>query len=574
MSAYKIIYRNSHPDWQEGCPIKIEAIQVSRNTESGVCFLQTKLTNISNADVHAIEFNVVLSNDEGDSETVDFQLLDADLPAGETLTPEAKKLSLSEVTDSATSITRVDEEKSFAAGIQIMDPEPVELSKELLEERNALLEEQGTDPKLNTGMHRKHNGWWQCGCGTVNVARSTCWKCHVSLDLLDKLNFETELIESHNSRLYNEAASKLKSRSRPDIEQSVKLFGSLSEESYKDSRELLSRAKEHLKEVNTTEIRRRKQLRIIALAVVLTLLVGVSINQFVILPQKEMEAKREATYNKALNQIELKDFDKAQKNLESLDGYKDSKPLLKDVKKSKRKEKNALLKKWYKQGLKALEGNDYSLALTSFENAADYSDAKQQVSKIKQQIKQHPFSLPVGQHAEFGKTEQDGDTSDGTEALQWKILAKDDSRALVVTDEVIDYRPYNSDRSKGSSWESCDLRDYLNSEFKNSVFSEEERSKIDGDIFIPDLKTIEQYMPAPSERSGYPTQYVSSKLSNTQAPMLRWWTSTVATGWTESSGNNGCYLVVVDTNGSAQELSTGEAVDQPQGVRPMMWVEI
>lgn len=56
MSKYKIAYRDANPSWQELCPVRMLAIQVSRDTETGACFLQTKIVNVSTKPISRIEF--------------------------------------------------------------------------------------------------------------------------------------------------------------------------------------------------------------------------------------------------------------------------------------------------------------------------------------------------------------------------------------------------------------------------------------------------------------------------------------------------------------------------------------
>ena len=48
MAKYKVIYRNENCSWSEGCPVRVSVVQVSRDTTSGACYLQTRLRNISN----------------------------------------------------------------------------------------------------------------------------------------------------------------------------------------------------------------------------------------------------------------------------------------------------------------------------------------------------------------------------------------------------------------------------------------------------------------------------------------------------------------------------------------------
>lgn len=165
MSKYKIVYRDANPSWQELCPVRMLAIQVSRDTETGACFLQTKIVNVSTKPISRIEFTVGLEGEGGETETVDFSLLDADLPAGEVLRPKAVRIKLSVITGSRAVVTRADGETSFGDPIDIDSPAPLALNGVEESERDVLLSEMGADTFKCAGVHSEHDGWWQCGCG-------------------------------------------------------------------------------------------------------------------------------------------------------------------------------------------------------------------------------------------------------------------------------------------------------------------------------------------------------------------------------------------------------------------------
>ena len=122
MSKYKIVYRDANPSRQELCPVRVLAVQVSRDTETGACFLQTKIVNVSTKPISRIEFTVGLEGEGGETENVDFSLLDADLPAGEVLRPKAVRIKLSVITGSRAVVTRADGETSFGDPIDIDSP--------------------------------------------------------------------------------------------------------------------------------------------------------------------------------------------------------------------------------------------------------------------------------------------------------------------------------------------------------------------------------------------------------------------------------------------------------------------
>ena len=68
-----------------------------------------------------------------------------------------------------------------------------------------------------------------------------------------------------------------------------------------------------------------------------------------------------------------------------------------------------------------------------------------------------------------GSTVQFGD-------YDWRVLAVDGNKALLITQYIIDERNYHSEWVD-VTWETCDLRAYLNGEFYNS-FSSSDRAKI------------------------------------------------------------------------------------------------
>ncbi len=64
----------------------------------------------------------------------------------------------------------------------------------------------------------------------------------------------------------------------------------------------------------------------------------------------------------------------------------------------------------------------------------------------------------------------------------WRILAIQDKKALIMTETMVSQKPYN-DFAGEVTWSDCSLRKYLNNEFYNS-FTEAEQSRI-----IPVLNT-------------------------------------------------------------------------------------
>lgn len=304
MSKYKIVYRDANPSWQELCPVRVLAIQVSRDTETRACFLQTKIVNVSTKPISRIEFTVWLEGEGGETETVDLSLLDADLPAGEVLRPKAVSIKLPVITGSSAIVTRADGETSFGDQIAIDCPAPLALSGVEESERDALLSEMRVDACKCSGVHSEHDGWWQCGCGAVNLKRGTCWNCGAVREKLAHLEDAAFLDESRRDRVYKTSIAILEKGNRKETEAAKKSLERLAEQGYGDSDEKAREA--DAKIANLTK--RRKKIAVVAVASIVLLAVMAAISPLpsMLEARADMKAEQEVIDNKSIGQtVEL-----------------------------------------------------------------------------------------------------------------------------------------------------------------------------------------------------------------------------------------------------------------------------
>lgn len=75
----------------------------------------------------------------------------------------------------------------------------------------------------------------------------------------------------------------------------------------------------------------------------------------------------------------------------------------------------------------------------------------------------------------FGKYEQDKIEENGPEDIEWYILDENDGKKLLLSKYALDYQMYNDDYA---TWETSHIREWLNDEFYNQAFSEEEKNRI------------------------------------------------------------------------------------------------
>ncbi|MBQ6505012.1 MAG: hypothetical protein IJI57_13975 [Flexilinea sp.] len=78
---------------------------------------------------------------------------------------------------------------------------------------------------------------------------------------------------------------------------------------------------------------------------------------------------------------------------------------------------------------------------------------------------------------QFGRYEQDNNSGNGTEAIEWQVLTVLKDRQLVVSRYILDYRNF-SDSINGSQWDSSAMRTWLNGDFYNNAFTAAEKNSI------------------------------------------------------------------------------------------------
>ena len=81
--------------------------------------------------------------------------------------------------------------------------------------------------------------------------------------------------------------------------------------------------------------------------------------------------------------------------------------------------------------------------------------------------------MKIGETITFGSYYQLGSKS----PIEWIILAKEGNKALLVSKYILDCKQYNTTNSK-VTWETCTLRKWLNNDFLNIAFNDNEKEKI------------------------------------------------------------------------------------------------
>lgn len=204
----------------------------------------------------------------------------------------------------------------------------------------------------------------------------------------------------------------------------------------------------------------------------------------------------------------------------------------------------------------------------------------------------------VGDTIVFGTYEQDNDISNGKENIEWLVLAKEDDRLLVISQYALDCQQYDMSKTDAPliTWESCTIRKWLNEDFLNVAFSDEEKamictvtvppdmnsfsnrnsgSTIQDRVFLLSTAEANRYFKSNEERMCVPTAYAKSNGADTSSDYTKggavtgwWWLRSPNTKW---DWNNGTY---VGNDGGVR--SYGDYVDRDvRGcVRPALWIDL
>lgn len=238
----------------------------------------------------------------------------------------------------------------------------------------------------------------------------------------------------------------------------------------------------------------------------------------------------------------------------------------------------------YSNAVKNVEEKNYEEAYITFKSLRMFKDSKAQASTL---LKDHPEVAQVGDIITFGNYEQDNKTANGKEEIEWKVLEKDQNgKMLLISRYALDCRHYHSKNEK-VTWETSDIRSWLNNDFYNTAFTKSQRAKIktttlenrdnadyntDGGndtkdkVFLLSIDEAKAYLPSTVERVCIATKYAESQGSQLESltRSCRW--------WLRSPGSTLYTASFVKVDGFILQLGTPVSVEK-RSVRPAMWVD-
>ena len=86
-------------------------------------------------------------------------------------------------------------------------------------------------------------------------------------------------------------------------------------------------------------------------------------------------------------------------------------------------------------------------------------------------------AVGVGDIVTFGRYEQDNDLTNGQEPIEWRVLLIEGDGAQMISVYALDAQPYN-EKPAVARWTECTLRTWLNTDFYDTAFDDEEKAVI------------------------------------------------------------------------------------------------
>lgn len=128
------------------------------------------------------------------------------------------------------------------------------------------------------------------------------------------------------------------------------------------------------------------------------------------------------------------------------------------------------------------------------DDKAQYASADQDQHGAQDEKEQMPQlsldNIKVGDIVQLGSYEQDDNSANGAEPLEWEVVAQENGKYLLLSHYVIDNMPYDNGMADDTvhanesnsdaycTWATSTIRSWCNGEFYNKSFTEEEKEYI------------------------------------------------------------------------------------------------
>jgi len=222
--------------------------------------------------------------------------------------------------------------------------------------------------------------------------------------------------------------------------------------------------------------------------------------------------------------------------------------------------------------LKNKQGNIYKIIAIcvaiaiGFTIAFSYISNKNQEKRAKEaQIRtitdRNIQTAQIGDIVEYGQLNMD--STNNLSPVEWIVLDKKDDNVLLVSKLILSSKKFGT-ASDRISWADSNIKNYLNSDFYNRVFSEYEKLNIKGTILEGDLED-NIFILSQDEMEQYLTEDTLYLGINRMAVGI----SEMNGYWTRTCQKNKCVAYNFENNSYETIYPT-----RAYGIRPAMWIDL
>ena len=169
----------------------------------------------------------------------------------------------------------------------------------------------------------------------------------------------------------------------------------------------------------------------------------------------------------------------------------------------------------------------------------------------------------AGDSVLFGSYEQDNNTANGKEPIEWLVLNKSDGYLLLLSKYALDGQPYHEEAFTDS--EKALIPAVIVSNPENPDYGTTGGNDTQDQVFLLSIEALQYYFPDAKDRRISPTEYAGSRVSATgKAITSCWW-------WLRSPGDSSNGAAYVNDDGDIR--AWGYDVDDDMiAVRPALFI--
>lgn len=601
MERYTSLYRLPKNQYTAGSPVLLAAGTLLKDSQTGAVLAQLKMQSLSTEPIRAVMVAVDAADISGAplEGVSEYQYLDLSVRRDEAfgqhqaiVLPDANTRCI------AVRCTRVVfangkswEEDSAAVWSPLPEPEALEAILP-----SELVRQYCRDTAACAAFQcAKLGDLWRCTCGALNGAGETaCHACGLTLDaqlaVLNKTALREHLAAYEKAEAEKAEARRAKSRKVRKKALRIGLPAAavcvvaailvttviIPGQKYRNALSLLDAGDYTagyaiLEELGKPEeITRNKYDRAMTL-----IDAGNYDSAYALLEEiGDAEAIQSSKYERAIEEINAGDYDSAYLLLEELGKV------------------GEIAANKYDRAMELIDAQDYEAAYLLLDEL-NYEDSEEKLEGIKPLYYEALLlKAKVGDTVFFGAYEQDNNTSNGKEDIEWLVLAKENNRLLVISQYALDCKPYNRERAD-VTWENCTLRKWLNGTFFSTVFSNKEKAMIptvtlsadknpqfdtdpgnatEDKVFLLRITEANQYFKNDEARMCVPTAYAEANGAFTSDSYTKggvaacWW-------WLRSPGLNQSRVARVEGDGVVYGYGSNVNYDG-FCVRPALWIDL